>query len=876
MRRKAIVVLGMHRSGTSALARVLNFLGCDLPRTLMPSAHGNPQGHWESNVVATLNDAILQSGGSSWDDWLEFNPQWYQSPVVDDFKARALQVLQDEYGDSPLFVLKDPRTCRLASFWLDVLEKAEVEPLIALPIRNPIEVAESLEARDGFPFDLSALLWLRHVLDAEHGSRGKRRVFLTYEGLLDDWTILADTMQRVLDIQWPRLSIKTGMDVAAFLDRGSRHHVHSQQHVASSPMLSQWVQEADDILARWAAQGEDPSDFAKLDAIRLQLNAAGPAFARLSYALVNERRKNIELDNLIRLKDEQSRQMDEAKSHLESEICRLSQLENTHVLLEQQLAESQAAVQRDRDDLAKGEMHIAALSDERQRLQQEIADKDTAIAALEDAKANLTKELHDAQQNIERTGQSLADRGHELAAAQSTLRQREEEIAQTLKLLDQERQRLGQEVADKDTAIAALEDAKANLTKELHDAQQNIERTGQSLADREHELAAAQSTLRQREEEIAQTLKLLDQERQRALTAELTLNTAQANIERLSAKLKAADEWVFRLSSERRVAEDRLAQAESKSATADRALQSASVKLYNMAHHHKLEADKQVELRSQIEAEIKTRDDLARSLRLAEDQIAQREQALQTLTDRLEAKERDAAQRLAQSQAEIAELNALLQQRAEDLALTQTSSASTQARLVETQKALDIAAARMTEMERREEENAKQMVPMQQYRDRERELTGLIESLRLQAKNSAQRWTASEAKMVSLSQLAEQQEAALSHLRENSNASQERIAMQSGEIERLSNDLRTIHSSRMDSESQREWLQQVNNVMTNYPQWWIFMPKKWRQDKINARLLRKGLFDANAYLDRYPDVSSSGIDPIRHYILHGMNEGRSI
>ena len=802
MRRKAIVVLGMHRSGTSALARVLNFLGCDLPRTLMPSAHGNPQGHWESNVVATLNDAILQSGGSSWDDWLEFNPQWYQSPVVDDFKARALQVLQDEYGDSPLFVLKDPRTCRLASFWLDVLEKAEVEPLIALPIRNPIEVAESLEARDGFPFDLSALLWLRHVLDAEHGSRGKRRVFLTYEGLLDDWTILADTMQRVLDIQWPRLSIKTGMDVAAFLDRGSRHHVHSQQHVASSPMLSQWVQEADDILARWAAQGEDPSDFAKLDAIRLQLNAAGPAFARLSYALVNERRKNIELDNLIRLKDEQSRQMDEAKSHLESEICRLSQLENTHVLLEQQLAESQAAVQRDRDDLAKGEMHIAALSDERQRLQQEIADKDTAIAALEDAKANLTKELHDAQQNIERTGQSLADR--------------------------------------------------------------------------EHELAAAQSTLRQREEEIAQTLKLLDQERQRALTAELTLNTAQANIERLSAKLKAADEWVFRLSSERRVAEDRLAQAESKSATADRALQSASVKLYNMAHHHKLEADKQVELRSQIEAEIKTRDDLARSLRLAEDQIAQREQALQTLTDRLEAKERDAAQRLAQSQAEIAELNALLQQRAEDLALTQTSSASTQARLVETQKALDIAAARMTEMERREEENAKQMVPMQQYRDRERELTGLIESLRLQAKNSAQRWTASEAKMVSLSQLAEQQEAALSHLRENSNASQERIAMQSGEIERLSNDLRTIHSSRMDSESQREWLQQVNNVMTNYPQWWIFMPKKWRQDKINARLLRKGLFDANAYLDRYPDVSSSGIDPIRHYILHGMNEGRSI
>ena len=802
MRRKAIIVLGMHRSGTSALARVLNLLGCDLPRTLMPSAHGNPQGHWESNVITALNDTILQSGGSSWDDWLEFNSQWYQSPVVDDFKARALQILQDEYGESPLFVLKDPRTCRLASFWLDVLEKAEVEPLIALPIRNPIEVAESLEMRDGFPFDLSALLWLRHVLDAEHGSRGKRRVFLTYEGLLDDWTILADTMRRVLDIQWPRLSIKTGMDVAAFLDRGSRHHVHSQQHVASSPMLSQWVQEADNILTRWATQGEDPSDFTKLDAIRLQLNAAGPAFARLSYALVNERRKNIELDNLIKLKDEQFRQMNEAKSLLESEISRLFQLENTHALLEQQLAESQAAVQRDRDNLARGEMHIAASSSERQRLQQEIADKDAAITALEDAKASLTQELQNAQQNVERTGQNLADRGHELAAVQSTLRQREEEIAQTLRLLDQERQR--------------------------------------------------------------------------ALAAELTLDTAQADTERLKAKLKAADEWVLRLSSERRVAEDRLAEAEAKAAAMERALRSASAKLDNIVQQRKLEAGKQIELQSQIEALIQTRDDLAQSLRSAKDQIAQREQALRALTARLEAKEQNATQHLAQSQAEIAKLDALLQQRDEDLALTQMSSASTQARLVEAQKALDIAAARVTEMERREEDTAKQTVPMQQYRDRERELTGLVESLRLRAKNAAQRWTASEAKMVALSQLAEQQEAILSQLRENSNASQERIAMQSGEIERLSNDLRTIHSSRMDSESQREWLQQVNTVMTNYPQWWIFMPKKWRQDKINARLLRKGLFDANAYLDRYPDVSSSGIDPIRHYILHGMNEGRSI
>ncbi|MDX3901018.1 MAG: hypothetical protein QHC40_10995 [Sphingobium sp.] len=792
MHRKAILVLGMHRSGTSALARVLNLLGCDLPRTLMPGAHGNPQGHWESNAIAALNDALLQSGGSSWDDWLEFNPQWYQSPVADDFKARALQVLQEEYGASPLFVLKDPRNCRLTRFWFQVLDEAQVEPLIVLPIRNPLEVAESLEIRDSFPFDLAVLLWLRHVLDAEHGSRGRRRIFLTYEALLDDWTSLADAMKQTLDIQWPRLSIKAGMDVNAFLDKGNRHHVHSQQHVMANAMLSQWVREANSVLAKWAAEGENASDFAKLDTVRLELNAAGPAFARLTYALSSERQRNIELSDLIRRKDDEFSQANEAKSLLESEISRLSQLESAHALLEQQLAESQAAAHRNREDLAEGEAHIATLRDERQRLEQQVTEKDAIITSL------------DAE--------------------------------------------------------------KTDLTQELQGMRQDIERITQSLNDRQHELAAAQSTLRQREEEIAQTLTLLNQERQRAEVAESACDMVRTEIETLEVKLKAADKWVFRLSSERRAAEQRLTLAEAQTAALEKALQSALTKLDNVARQRKLEADRQAELQSRIEAEIQARDNLA---------LATEERLLQ--------REREATQRLSQAQTEVSRLNTLLGKRDEDLALAQISNVSTQTRLAEVQKSLDLAFARVTEMEQREEDSTKQTVAIQQYKGRERELTALVESLRLQVQNTTQRWSASESKMIELSQLVDQREAALTHIRDASNAAQGRIAEQAGviaeqsnEILRLSGDLQAIQGVRAHSDHQRKWLQQVNAVVTGYPQWWAFMPKKWRQKKVQARLLRKGLFDTDSYLTRYPDVLSSGIDPLQHYILHGMDEGRSI
>src|SRR5690606_949545 len=68
----ALVVLGMHRSGTSALTHALSTLGAELPGDPIPKLEfNNPEGFWESTEVLGVNEALLQGIDSNWDDWFK-------------------------------------------------------------------------------------------------------------------------------------------------------------------------------------------------------------------------------------------------------------------------------------------------------------------------------------------------------------------------------------------------------------------------------------------------------------------------------------------------------------------------------------------------------------------------------------------------------------------------------------------------------------------------------------------------------------------------------------------------------------------------------------------------------------------------------------
>lgn len=180
----AFVVLGMHRSGTSAVAGSLAKLGASPPTRLMPAKADNPLGFWESEKIVEFNDEILCAAGSSWLDWGPLNANVFSGRFGGHFVSAAKWLLSVEFGEAETIVLKDPRICRFYPFWRSSLQRYGFKPIVIIPVRSPERVANSLQKRNGTSLALGMRLWLRHVLDAEHSSRGDPRTVVTLDDLI--------------------------------------------------------------------------------------------------------------------------------------------------------------------------------------------------------------------------------------------------------------------------------------------------------------------------------------------------------------------------------------------------------------------------------------------------------------------------------------------------------------------------------------------------------------------------------------------------------------------------------------------------------------------------------------------------------------------
>ena len=220
---RAILVLGMHRSGTSAVTRVLNLLGAALGEALMPPGADNPAGFWEHQGVVDIHERLLADLERSWDDPRPLPDGWLESSAATDAGHALSELLRREFSGAPLWAVKDPRLCRLLPLWRRLLGTLDVEPRILLVARHPSEVAGSLLRRDGLPVPLGELLWARYLLDATHGSEGCLRGVIGYRDLLADWRSAVDAINRALDLQ---LQADAGQArrIEAFLDPQLRHH----------------------------------------------------------------------------------------------------------------------------------------------------------------------------------------------------------------------------------------------------------------------------------------------------------------------------------------------------------------------------------------------------------------------------------------------------------------------------------------------------------------------------------------------------------------------------------------------------------------------------------------------------------------------------
>lgn len=259
---QCIIVLGMHRSGTSALTGVLSLLGSHTGDALMPAMEGNnPKGFWEHAEIVSIHDQLLEVFGSSWDDESPLPNQWWFSPLAIPFRNRIISVLRRDFGNQPIWLIKDPRMCRLLPMWHEVLRELHCQPLFVLSLRSPAEVAHSLRKRDGLAEEASCLLWLTHMLEAESQTRGQPRASVIYEHLLSDWRDTVANIGQTINLTWPADVEDAAPDIEAFLDSSLRHHVSASlpEHPAC-----RMAQEGFELLS------DSSPDKIKLDRLRTQ------------------------------------------------------------------------------------------------------------------------------------------------------------------------------------------------------------------------------------------------------------------------------------------------------------------------------------------------------------------------------------------------------------------------------------------------------------------------------------------------------------------------------------------------------------------------------------------------------------------------------
>ncbi len=179
---KIILILGMHRSGTSLVSQIIAKWGAYMGEELMKANEFNEDGYWENKHLQEINESILESSGGAW-----FSPPDHIDidKLVTEFGHIAYQLVDEMDRKNKVWCWKEPRMVVLLDFWKRILEGRNITYIISY--RHPKAVAESLLRRDNMPKSISLLLWEYSIKEIiRQVNKSDRYLFVEYESLISD------------------------------------------------------------------------------------------------------------------------------------------------------------------------------------------------------------------------------------------------------------------------------------------------------------------------------------------------------------------------------------------------------------------------------------------------------------------------------------------------------------------------------------------------------------------------------------------------------------------------------------------------------------------------------------------------------------------
>ena len=191
--RRMTVVLGMHRSGTSALTGLLGNLGVSGPTDALGATENNLLGYWESKSLVTSSDKFLSDQNSHWSELYTWPSGWWKSMDAVEWIDSFWNDLQNVYSIDSHFVLKDPRLCILFEGMIPCIDRSLMQLDFLLILRPPVESIISLCKAEQISSRQALHLWIGSVLRSEYLSRHYSRMVFTYQQLLESPDSILDS-----------------------------------------------------------------------------------------------------------------------------------------------------------------------------------------------------------------------------------------------------------------------------------------------------------------------------------------------------------------------------------------------------------------------------------------------------------------------------------------------------------------------------------------------------------------------------------------------------------------------------------------------------------------------------------------------------------
>ena len=238
--KKAILILGMHRSGTSLVSGCLRLSGIDFGSGVMQPDSNNQKGYWEQNDIVVVHDRLLESFDLSWHSVGNLPDNWLEHPSTAEAERQICEILQANFSQSGLWALKDPRLCRFLPLWNRIFEKLGITPAYIHVVRAPIETARSIHKRDPISMDHAKALWLRYNYDVlKHTSAYANKITIALDAFSK---APVEAIQEILNsIEAPfDLSDNNRKQIRNFYDDSLKHHTDPKTATSGEEPLNQF------------------------------------------------------------------------------------------------------------------------------------------------------------------------------------------------------------------------------------------------------------------------------------------------------------------------------------------------------------------------------------------------------------------------------------------------------------------------------------------------------------------------------------------------------------------------------------------------------------------------------------------------------------